>query len=141
MSEAEYLELQARAARNAMNEVIGQIKTLARESSDPRPYVEQFPWLSMGAAAVAGFIVGTALTPARGQSMAERLSSLMPAGAAGGRHKSSLRFVTTPLLRIARTAVVSAISSAAARAAAGETPSTDQPSPPPEAPPAPDAGT
>ena len=112
-----------------MNQVVEQIKGLARDASDPRPYVEQYPWISMGAAAVAGFLAGTTLTPARGQRIGERLSSLMPAGSAGGKQKSPLRFITTPLLRMARTALVSAITGAAAAKAA--TSETQEPASPP----------
>lgn len=114
LTEAQYLDRQAQQAKDAMGRVADQIKALAREAADPRPYVEQYPWISMGAAAVVGFLAGTMVTPARGQSLGERLSSLMPAGREGAKPKSPVRFITTPLIRMARTALISALSGATA---------------------------
>lgn len=109
LTEAQYLDRQAQQAKDAMGQVIDQIKVLAKDASNPRPYVEQYPWISMGASAVLGFLAGSAITPARGQTLGDRLSNLMPAGREGAKPKSSMRYITTPLIRMARTAFISAL--------------------------------
>jgi hypothetical protein len=109
ITEAEYLDQQARQAREAINRVIDQIRDLGGQAADPRPYVERYPWISMGAAIAAGFVAATAVTPARGQAVGQRLSSLVSSGGGGGQ-KSAMRFISTPLLRLARTALVGAMS-------------------------------
>jgi len=41
-----------------------------------------YPWVSLGIGAAAGFLAGSALTPARDETLKERLNSLIEEGSA-----------------------------------------------------------
>ncbi len=68
MGEAQYLQEQSRHAKAAMLAALGELKQDAAQAADPRQWAQAHPWMTVTAAAAAGFAVTTAVTrPARPQ--------------------------------------------------------------------------
>ena len=65
---------------------MADLKNGLKTSADLRLWVKHYPWAALGAATVAGFAAAAALTPAKGESIGEKLSSLKEAA------KSSMAF-------------------------------------------------
>ncbi|MGE5609786.1 MAG: hypothetical protein ACM359_11065 [Bacillota bacterium] len=104
-------------------DITNQVKALV----NPRTWVNQYPWTSLGSVTALGFLAATAITPARKESFKHRLQTLFPqtppqpaatsttaveAGEPGPKQKRSmLQTIAKPLLDTAKTVLVSAISS------------------------------
>jgi hypothetical protein len=52
------------------------LKAGLKTSADLRLWVRQYPWAVLGAATVTGFAAAAAITPAKGESVAEKFSRL-----------------------------------------------------------------
>lgn len=79
--------------------------------ADPRPLVQKHPWASMGAAIAAGFVAAAVVTPAKGESLSEKISKLKPESKETKAEvtESSIRsmiitFVVTTLMNVAKEA-------------------------------------
>lgn len=125
MSESDFLALQATRAREAMGQALHQMADALKEGTDPRAWVQQYPLISMGAAAALGFLAASAVTPSREETLKERLRELFPeapaaqppvqvaAAETSARHTKSSAWMNmaSPLLDALKTALVSAVSS------------------------------
>jgi hypothetical protein len=73
LSEADYLAREVSDAKAALLNTIGELRNGMASSADLRAWARRYPWAAVGAASVAGFAAGTAVTPAPGQSLQEKL--------------------------------------------------------------------
>src|SRR5687767_9898610 len=82
VTEAEFLQRQMEQAGMAIAQTASDLQTRLKEGLDVKAWSAQFPWITLGVAAAAGFFVGSAVTPSREQTFQERLKSLFPEVAA-----------------------------------------------------------
>src|SRR5437016_9533541 len=75
-SEADFLTLQQEHAKAAIGRVVSEIKGALAEGADPRAWVQQYPWATLGASAVAGFVAATMLIPSREQQALKKLAEI-----------------------------------------------------------------
>jgi len=75
-SEADFLTLQQEHAKAAIGRVMNEIKGALAEGADPRAWVQQYPWATLGASAVAGFVAATMLIPSREQQALRKLARI-----------------------------------------------------------------
>jgi hypothetical protein len=61
MGEAQYLHEQSEHAKAAMCAVMRELKQDALQAADPREWARTHPWISVAAAAAAGFAVTTTI--------------------------------------------------------------------------------
>jgi hypothetical protein len=76
LSEADFLAREVENAKTALVNTLADLKNGLTTSADLRLWVKRYPWAALGAATVAGFAAGAAVTPAPGQSIREKLSRL-----------------------------------------------------------------
>jgi len=100
LSESEFLARQAADAKAAIQQTLTEMKHVVLEVADPRPYIRDYPVMTLCAAAGAGFVT----------------SLLSPRGAG-----KKLLAATWPLLRAARPLARSATKAAAAAVGAAQT--------------------
>lgn len=79
LSEADFLAKEANDARTAISAMTSEIASGVGAAIDPRPLVGKHPWISLGAAAVAGFTAATMLTPSRQDVAISKLEKLSKA--------------------------------------------------------------
>lgn len=112
-------------AKLAMSQTLHEMADSLKDAADPRAWTAQYPWVSLGAAAAVGFLLASAVTPSRDETLAQRLKSLMPetpaepvAPQAPGYaappppKPSKASMIIGPLMDAVKTALVGAISSA-----------------------------
>jgi len=75
-SEADFLTLQQEHAKAAIGRVVSEIKGALAQGADPRTWVHQYPWATLGATAVAGFVAATMLIPSREQQALKKLAEI-----------------------------------------------------------------
>ena len=75
-SEADFLTLQQEHAKAAIARAMNELKGALAEGVDPRAWMQQYPWATMGAAAVAGFVATTLLVPSREQQALRKLAEI-----------------------------------------------------------------
>ena len=75
-SEADFLTLQQEHAKAAIARAMNDLKSALAEGADPRAWMQQYPWATMGAAAVAGFVATTMLVPSREQQALKKLAEI-----------------------------------------------------------------
>jgi hypothetical protein len=75
-SEADYLTLQQEHARAAIGRVVGEMKAALAEGANPAEWAKQYPWATLGASAVAGFVAATMLIPSREQQALKKLAEI-----------------------------------------------------------------
>lgn len=75
-SEADFLTLQQEHAKAAIARAMNELKGALAEGVDPRAWMQQNPWATMGAAAVAGFVATTLLVPSREQQALKKLAEI-----------------------------------------------------------------
>src|SRR5579862_2657853 len=56
LSEAAFLKRQAEDAKAAIAQSFSEMTAKLREGADPLVWARQYPWISLGVAAVAGFV-------------------------------------------------------------------------------------
>lgn len=76
LSEAEFLAQQAHNAQLAMSKALAEFKTRLGQGADPRAWAKEFPWITVGAAAVAGFVTATALIPSKEEQALKKLARI-----------------------------------------------------------------
>ena len=75
-SEADFLTLQQEHARAAIGRVMNDLKGALADGADPRVWMQQYPWATLGVAAVAGFVATTVLVPSREQQALKKLAEI-----------------------------------------------------------------
>lgn len=75
-SEADYLTLQQEHAKAAIARVMNEMKAALAEGANPTQWVHQYPWATLGASAVAGFVAATMLIPSREQQALKKLAEI-----------------------------------------------------------------
>src|SRR5438105_10740862 len=80
-SEADFLADQQAKAKAAMDTAFGDMKKAIAGGFSSNAHLAEwmgaYPWVSLGVGAAAGFLAGSALTPARDETFKERLESLI----------------------------------------------------------------
>jgi ElaB/YqjD/DUF883 family membrane-anchored ribosome-binding protein len=82
-SEADYLAQQAEEAKKAMQQALGDLLGAFGDGVDPRNWVQQRPWTTVGTAAVAGFFAAYGLVPSKDQAAIKRIEAIEEAVARG----------------------------------------------------------
>ena len=75
-SEADFLTLQQEHAMAAIGRVVSDLKGALAEGADPRAWMQQYPWATLGVSAVAGFVATTMLVPSREQQALKKLAEI-----------------------------------------------------------------
>ena len=76
LTEKEYLAQQAASARLALSRAWGEAKSHLGQGVNPVAWAREFPWVTVGAAAVAGFTAAATLVPSREQQALRRLARI-----------------------------------------------------------------
>lgn len=76
LSEQEYLAQQAESAKRAMAGVWDQMKARLGQGVAPQVWAKEYPWITVGAAAVAGFVAAAALVPSKEQQALKKLARI-----------------------------------------------------------------
>src|SRR5881275_1989199 len=81
LSEADFLADQQVKAKAAMDTAFADMKKAIASGFSSNAQLSEwmgaYPWVSLGLGAAAGFLAGSALTPARDETFKERLESLI----------------------------------------------------------------
>jgi len=122
VSESDFLAHQARQAQKAMRQVLDDIGHSLKDTVNLRAWAEQHPIAMLGAAAAAGFVTASAVTPSRDETVAERLRRLAPERPAPAEAPSSgeepqkkhslFQKISGPLFEAVQAALVSAVTTA-----------------------------
>jgi hypothetical protein len=80
LSESEYLAREVAEAKSELENALAGLKSGVASSADLRAWVKRYPWAALGTAVVAGFAAGTAVAPARNESLQEKISRLATNG-------------------------------------------------------------
>ncbi|HWE05025.1 MAG TPA: hypothetical protein VG326_21635 [Tepidisphaeraceae bacterium] len=84
MSESDYLQQQAQAAKAAIAEAFGELKGDLARGVDPREWMQTHPWITLASAAVAGFAAAAATIPSKEEQALKKLAAIEKA--IHGRH-------------------------------------------------------
>jgi hypothetical protein len=76
LSESEYLTRQADEARAAISRATAQLKANLAETVDIAGWTRQYPWITLGTVAVAGFVATSAMVPSKEQQALKRLRAI-----------------------------------------------------------------
>lgn len=76
LTEAEFLAQQADEARAALSRAMNDLKLKIGQGVDPRLWLQDYPWMTMGAAAAAGFVAATAVVPSKEQQALKKLAEI-----------------------------------------------------------------
>src|SRR5215208_2746669 len=81
LSEADFLAEQQAKAKAAMDTAFADMKKAIAGGFSSNAHLSEwmgaYPWVSLGVGAAVGFLTGSALTPARDETIKERLNSLI----------------------------------------------------------------
>jgi len=61
-----------------MSKTLHEMTDALKDSANLRAWMGEYPWVTLGASAVGGFFLASALTPTRDESFKERIKSLFP---------------------------------------------------------------
>jgi len=100
-----------------MNETLKGIKDSLRTAADLQLWAKHHPWLTVGAAAAAGFAAASVVTsavqgPPRANGYVPPDGAHMAAGSAPRQHSAMWSSLMAPLFDLAKVAIQSAIASA-----------------------------
>jgi hypothetical protein len=76
LSEAEYLAQQAETAKQALAHAWQEVKVRLGQGVAPAEWAKQYPWITVGAAAVAGFVATAALVPSKEEQALKKLAAI-----------------------------------------------------------------
>src|SRR5918998_1038116 len=76
LSEAEYLTQQAENAKAAIAAAMKELTAKLGEGVNPIDWAKRYPWASVGASAVAGFVAASLLIPSKEQQALARLAKI-----------------------------------------------------------------
>jgi ElaB/YqjD/DUF883 family membrane-anchored ribosome-binding protein len=77
LTEAQLLEHTAAEVKQAISRTVARLKQDALTAADVRLWSQQHPWAVVGAAAAAGFVAATLVTPAKDQDLKHKFSELI----------------------------------------------------------------
>ena len=89
MSEAQYLDHQAQEARDAISQLVAEMKQKLAAGVDVRAWTKQYPFVTLASAAVAGFLAGTGVVPSKEDQALKRLAKLERALHPEPRHEAT----------------------------------------------------
>lgn len=75
-SEADFLTLQQEHAKAAIGRVVSELKGALADGANPKEWMQQYPWATLGASAIAGFVATTLLVPSREQQALNKLAEI-----------------------------------------------------------------
>jgi len=75
-SEADFLTLQQEHAKAAIGRAVSELKNALAQGADPRHLMKQYPWMTLGASAVAGFLATSMLVPSKEEQALKRLAAI-----------------------------------------------------------------
>src|SRR5215213_4928180 len=75
-SEADFLTLQQEHAKAAIGRAVSELKSALAGGVDPRPWMKQYPWATLGASAVAGFVAASMLIPSKEEQALKKLAAI-----------------------------------------------------------------
>jgi hypothetical protein len=75
-SEADFLTLQQEHAKAAIGRAVSELKNALAQGADPRQLMKQYPWVTLGASAVAGFIATSMLVPSKEEQALKKLAAI-----------------------------------------------------------------
>jgi hypothetical protein len=76
LSEAQFLTNQVNEASAAIGAAFNSLKADLSKGLDPKVLTDKYPWLTIGAAAVAGFVATSALVPSKEQQALKKLERI-----------------------------------------------------------------
>jgi ElaB/YqjD/DUF883 family membrane-anchored ribosome-binding protein len=77
LTEAQFLQQTAAEVKAAISKTIGDLKQDALTAADIRLWSKEHPWAVVGAAAAAGFVAATLVTPAKNQDLKDKFTELI----------------------------------------------------------------
>jgi hypothetical protein len=121
LTEEEFLAQQAQNAKLAMAHAWDQVKARLGQGFAPQAWAKEYPWITVGAAAVAGFVAASTLIPSKEEQALKKLAAieraLNPAppkvehsdgnGSGKKEGRSMLSTILHEVLAVARPAIVS----------------------------------
>jgi hypothetical protein len=75
-NEADFLTLQQEHAKAAIGRAVSELKNALAQGADPRHLMKQYPWMTLGASAVAGFVATSMLVPSKEEQALKRLAAI-----------------------------------------------------------------
>ena len=75
-SEADFLTLQQEHAKKAIARAAAEIKDALAQGVDPGAWMKQYPWATLGASAVAGFVATAMLVPSKEEQALKKLAAI-----------------------------------------------------------------
>ena len=88
-SESAFLTRQANEASKAISNTLARMKDDVRKAADPRLWTKEYPWASLGAAAVGGFVAASMTVPSKEQQALKRLARIEKALYPEGRERGT----------------------------------------------------
>jgi hypothetical protein len=76
LSEAQFLQQQAELAKAAIARTFKRFTQEMGQGANPVEWAREYPWISMGAAAVAGFVAANMLIPSKEDQALKKLARL-----------------------------------------------------------------
>ncbi|HEY2588322.1 MAG TPA: hypothetical protein VGI81_21460 [Tepidisphaeraceae bacterium] len=76
LSEQEFLAQQAESAKLAMGKAWQEMKTRLGQGVAPQVWAKEYPWITVGAAAVAGFVAAATLIPSKEEQALKKLAAI-----------------------------------------------------------------
>jgi len=76
LTESEFLAQQAHNAQLAMSRAWREMKSRLAHGTNPVAWAREFPWVTVGAAAVAGFATAATFIPSKDQQALKRLAKI-----------------------------------------------------------------
>jgi hypothetical protein len=90
-SESEFLARQQQEAKDAIANTVARLKDDVRKTADPRLWTKEYPWASLAAAAVGGFVAASMTVPSKEQRALKRLAKIERALYPNGRERAASR--------------------------------------------------
>src|SRR5688572_3558398 len=76
LSESDFLAQQAEAAKAAIAKAASEFASKLGQGVDPAAWARQYPWVTLGAATVAGFVATSLLVPSKEQQALKKLAAI-----------------------------------------------------------------
>jgi len=76
LSDSEYLARQADEAMAALRRTFAEIKGGLAEGANPVEWAREYPWVTLGASAVAGFVATAMLVPSKEEQALKKLARI-----------------------------------------------------------------
>ena len=75
-SESEFIDRQQRQASEAISNTVARLKDDISKTADPRLWTKEYPWASLAAAAIGGFVAATLTVPSKDEQALKRLAKI-----------------------------------------------------------------